>query len=46
MTPEDYYKQEFPDDYNLIKDMKLANLFSFDTVIKFAELYANSQTKL
>lgn len=39
MTPEEYYKKTFPKDYNLIKDIKKTNLFSFETCMKMMEMY-------
>ena len=39
MTPDEYYKTTFPKDYNLIKDIKTSNLFSFETCMKLMEMY-------
>lgn len=40
MNAEDFYKQEFEKDYELIKDIRNNPFFNLDSVLKFAELYA------
>ena len=40
MNAEDFYKQEFEKDYELIKDIRNTPVFNLDSVLKFAELYA------
>ena len=43
MTPEEYYKEEFAEDYKLVKDIKETKLFSFKSVMQFAEMYHTKQ---
>ncbi len=39
MKPEEYYKKTFTKDYNLIKDIKKTDLFSFETCMKLMQMY-------
>ena len=47
MTPEEYYKKEFKKDYESVKDVREKPLYTFDSLVQFAELYHyNELTKL
>ncbi len=44
MTPEEYYKKEFnPSNWDIVSHLKDASLFSFNSMIQFAELYHNEE---
>ena len=46
MTPEEYYKQEFAENYNVIKNLRVKPIINFNTMILFAELYHKYITNL
>ena len=43
MKPEDFYKEEFAKDYELIKDLKEQPFFNFRSMMEFAEMYHTKQ---
>lgn len=43
MKPEDFYKEEFAKDYELIKDLKEQQFFNFRSMMEFAEMYHTKQ---
>ena len=43
-TPEEYYKEEFsPENWELVKNVRTTNLFDFDSLVMFAEMYHKSE---
>jgi hypothetical protein len=45
-TPEEFYKEEFsPENWEIVKSVRNANLFDFDSLIMFAEMYHKSEVK-
>lgn len=43
MKPEDFYKEEFAKDYELVKDLKEQPFFNFRSMMEFAEMYHTKQ---
>lgn len=43
-TPEEFYKEEFsPENWELVKNVRTTNLFDFDSLVMFAEMYHKSE---
>jgi len=46
MTPEEYYKEEFnPENWDIVSHLKDNNLFSFNSMVMFAEMYHKSEVE-
>ena len=41
LSPLEFYKKEFPEDYNLISSLQNTAFYSLTTMVKFTELYVN-----
>ena len=44
--PEEYYKEEFnPENWDIVSHLKDSNLFSFSSMMQFAEMYHRNEIK-
>ena len=43
MKTEDFYKQQFPKDWELIKSVRNNPFFTLDSMLQFAELYHENE---
>lgn len=41
LSPLEFYKKEFPEDYNLISSLQNTAFYSLTTMVQFTELYTN-----
>ena len=41
LSPLEFYKKEFPEDYNLISSLQNTAFYSLNTMCQFTELYSN-----